>query len=67
MPQVNLNDSYRHSNYNGVESIAGFGDGLLVKDENRLTLSVGMRIFDYDKIKHQSEVLKYQKLATSSE
>jgi outer membrane protein TolC len=67
MPQVNLSDSYRHSNYSGVDSIAGFGDGLLIEDENRLTLSVGMRVFDYGKIKHQSEVLKYQKLATSSE
>jgi len=64
MPQVVVSDSYRHSTYGGVQS-GGF-EGLLVEEENRLNLSIGMRIFDNGKMKKDSEALRYQKLALES-
>lgn len=64
-PQVLISDSYRHSSY-GDEVDAGFGDGLLVENENRLNLSVGMRVFDNGKMQKESEALRYQKMALES-
>ena len=65
MPQVVISDSYRHSNYGDVFE-SGLGANLLVEDENRLNLSVGMRVFDNGKMKKDSEALRYQKMALES-
>ncbi|MBL0721455.1 MAG: TolC family protein [Sulfurovum sp.] len=65
MPQVVVSDTYHHSSYNGVKS-NGFGDELLIEDENRLNLSVNMRVFDNGKMEKDSEALRYQKLSLKS-
>ena len=65
MPQVVISDSYRRSTYGHVKE-SPFGDGLLIEEENRLNLTIGMRVFDNGKMKKDSEALRYQKMALES-
>ncbi len=65
MPQMVLSDNYHRSTYGDVAE-SPFGNGLLIEEENRLNLSVGMRVFDNGKMKKESEALRYQKMALQS-
>ncbi|MDQ7046822.1 MAG: TolC family protein [Sulfurovum sp.] len=68
MPQVNLSDTYRKSHFDDQVNLAGFsGDGFLVDHQNKLMLSVNMRLFDNNKMSKESEAVKYQKLSLLSE
>jgi outer membrane protein TolC len=67
-PQVNLSDTYNRSHYDDTVSIAGFsGDGFLIDNQNKLMISVNMRIFDNGKMDRESEAVKYQKMALLSQ
>ena len=63
-PQVNLSDSYNQSHYD--DTIAG-GDSFLIDNQNKLMISVNMRIFDNGKMDRESEAVKYKKLALQSQ
>ena len=68
MPQVNISDTYHASNFSDTVSMPGFGsDELLVDSQNKLMLSVNMRLFDNGRMKKQSEAVKYRKLSLQSE
>ena len=68
MPQVQLSDTYNKSNYDDTVSMPGFGsDELLVDSQNKLMLSVNMRLFDNGKMDKESEAVRYKKLALDSE
>ncbi|MEO1938074.1 MAG: TolC family protein [Sulfurimonas sp.] len=68
MPQVKLSDTYHKSHFDDLVSIPGVGgDGFLVDHQNKLMLSVNMRIFDNAKISKESEAVKYQKLSLLSQ
>jgi outer membrane protein TolC len=67
-PQVNLSDTYNRSHYDDTVSIPGFsGDGFLIDNQNKLMISVNMRIFDNGKMDRESEAVKYQKMALLSQ
>ncbi len=67
-PQVNISDTYNKSNFNDTVSMPGFeDDGLLLDHQNKVMLSVNMRLFDNGKMSKESEAVKYQKLALLSE
>ncbi len=66
-PQVTLSDTYRRSKFNDTKNMIGFDPSeMLLEEENKLSVNVGMRIFDNGKIKHDAESLKYQKMAAES-
>lgn len=68
MPQVSLSDTYNRSQFNDTVSMTDFGgDGLLLDHQNKLMISVNMRLFDNGKMAKQSEAVKYQKMALQSE
>ena len=67
LPQLLLEDSYSISNYNGVEPIAGFGGGgFLPENQNSLTLSAHMRLYDDGQLRKSREALQYQKMSLES-
>lgn len=67
-PQVNLSDSYHQSKFYDTVSVPGLSsEGLLLDHQNKLTLSVNMRLFDGGKTSRESEAVRYQKLALLSE
>jgi len=67
-PQVRVSDTYNKSHYDDTVSIGGLsGDGLLLDHQNKLMLSVNMRLFDNGKMSKESEAVRYQKLALMSE
>lgn len=65
-PQVTLSDTYNKSHYNDTVSITGF-DGLLLDHQNKLMVSVNMRLFDNGRMSKESESVKYQQMALLSE
>lgn len=68
MPQVNLSDTYQKSHYDDTISLPGLsGDSFFVDNQNRLMVSVNMRLFDKGKMSKESEAVKYQKLSLLSE
>jgi len=68
MPQVNMSDTYHKSHFDDLETIPGLGsDALLLDHQNKLGISVSMRLFDDGKMSKESEAVKYQKLALLSE
>lgn len=68
MPQVNLSDTYNRSQFNDTVTTTDFsGDGLLLDHQNKLMISVNMRLFDKGKMAKQSEAVKYQKMSLQSE
>lgn len=68
LPQVNLSDTYHRSHFDDQISEAGFsGDGFLVDHQNKLMVSVNMRLFDNGKMSKESEAVKYQKLSLLSQ
>jgi len=67
-PQVNLSDTYHKSHYDDTVSLAGLsGDGFLVDNQNKLMISVNMRLFDNGRMSKESEAVKYQKMALLSQ
>ena len=68
MPQVNLSDTYHRSHFDDLETAPGIsGDGFLIDHQNRLMVSVNMRLFDNGRISKESEAVKYQKLSLLSQ
>lgn len=65
-PQVTLSDTYNKSHFNDTVSITGF-DGLLLDHQNKLMVSVNMRLFDNGRMSKKSEAVKYQQMALLSE
>jgi len=68
MPQVNLSDTYHRSHFDDQVVFPGSsGDEFLIDRQNKLGVSVNMRIFDKGKMAKESEAVKYQKLALLSQ
>ena len=68
MPQVNLSDTYHQSHFDDFVSVPGLGgDEFLIDHQNKLTVSVNMRLFDNGKMAKESEAVKYKKLALLSQ
>jgi len=66
--QVNVSDTYHKSHFDDQISMSGFsGDGFLVDHQNKLMVSVNMRLFDNGKMSKESEAVKYQKLSLLSQ
>ncbi len=67
-PQINISDTYNRSHFDDTASMPGFeADGLLLDHQNKVMLSVNMRLFDNGRMSKESEAVKYQKLALLSE
>jgi len=67
-PQVQIADIYSRSHYDDVDAIPGFsGDSFLPDHQNKLILSVNMRLFDNGKMKKEQEAVQYQKLSLESQ
>lgn len=67
-PQVGISDTYNKSHFDDTVSMTGFeGDGLLLDHQNKVMISVNMRLFDNGKMAKESEAVRYQKLALLSE
>ena len=68
MPQVNLSDTYHRSNFDDMVTAPGIsGEGFLIDHQNRLMVSVNMRLFDNGRMTKESEAVKYQKLSLLSQ
>jgi len=68
MPQVNLSDTYHQAHFDDIIALPGAsGDEFLVDHQNKLGISVNMRIFDHGKMAKESEAVKYQKLSLLSQ
>lgn len=68
MPQITLSDTYNKSHFNDTVSMPGFGgDELLIDHQNKVMVSVSMRLFDKGKMSKESEAVKYQKLSLLSQ
>jgi len=67
-PQIQISDTYNRSHFDGTVSMGDLsGDGLLLDHQNKLMLSVNMRLFDNGRMSKESEAVKYQKMALLSE
>ncbi len=67
-PQISISDTYNKSHFDDTVSMGDLsGDGLLLDHQNKLMISVNMRLFDNGKMAKESEAVKYQKLALLSE
>ncbi len=67
MPQVDLSDTYHKSHFDDFVIVGGLGgDEFLMDHQNKLGVSVNMRIFDNGKMSKESEAVKYQKLSLLS-
>ena len=67
-PQIKLSDTYNKSHFDDTVSMPGFsGDGFLIDHQNKLMISVNMRLFDNGKMAKESEAVKYQKMALLSQ
>jgi len=68
LPQVNLSDTYHKSHFDDLVTVPGMsGDGFLIDHQNKLMVSVNMRLFDNGKMSKESEAVKYQKLSLLSQ
>jgi len=68
MPQVQLSDTYHKSHFDDLLSAPGMsGEGFLIDHQNKLMVSVNMRLFDKGKMSKESEAVKYQKLSLLSQ
>lgn len=67
-PQVNVSNTYHRSYYDDMVSVPGMNAGeFLVDHQNKLGVSVNMRVFDNGKMAKDSEAVRYQKLSLLSE
>jgi len=68
MPQVNLSDTYHKSHFDDLVTSPGIdGSGFLIDHQNKLMVSVNMRLFDKGRMSKESESVKYQKLSLLSQ
>jgi len=68
MPQVTLSDSYHQSHFDDLVTAPGVsGEAFLIDHQNKLSVSVNMRLFDNGKMSKESEAVKYQKMALLSQ
>jgi len=68
MPHVNLSDTYHKSHFDDLVTAPGIGgDEFLIDHQNKLMVSVNMRLFDKGKMSKESEAVKYQKLSLLSQ
>ncbi len=68
MPQVNLSDTYHKSHFDDLVTAPGIsGNEFLIDRQNKLMVSVNMRLFDNGKMSKESEAVKYQKLSLLSQ
>jgi len=68
MPQLRVEDQYSVSKYSDTAALPGVpSDGFLPENQNKLMLTVNMRLFDNAKMKKDKEAVMYQKLAIDSE
>lgn len=67
-PQIQISDTYNRSHFDDTVSMGDLsGDGLLLDHQNKLMISVNMRLFDNGRMSKESEAVKYQKMALLSE
>jgi len=66
LPHVNLSDQISGYHHNDTDAIPGL-TGILPDHQNRLMLSVNMRLFDHGKITKEQEVLRYRKLSLEAQ
>ncbi len=68
MPQVNLSDTYHKSHFDDFVAVPGLeGNEFLIDHQNKLMVSVNMRLFDKGKMEKESEAVRYQKLSLLSQ
>ncbi|MEO1938563.1 MAG: TolC family protein [Sulfurimonas sp.] len=68
LPQVNLSDTYHKSHFDDLVTAPGInGNEFLIDRQNKLMVSVNMRLFDNGKMSKESEAVKYQKLSLLSQ
>ena len=67
LPQVNLSDTYHSSHFDDLVPLPGGGDAFLIDHQNKVGVSVNMRLFDNGKMSKESEAVKYRKLALLSQ
>ncbi|MEA3491007.1 MAG: TolC family protein [Campylobacterota bacterium] len=68
LPQIRVENTYVKSDYNRVDTIPGFGgDGFLIDEQNRLTVSANMRIFDNGRMRKEREAVQYQKMSLDAQ
>ncbi|MEA1953897.1 MAG: TolC family protein [Campylobacterota bacterium] len=68
LPQVNISNTYHKSHFDDFVTSSGLsGDGFLVDHQNKLMVSVNMRLFDNGRMSRESEAVKYQKMALLSQ
>ena len=67
LPQVVIQDTYSKNQYGQVDSSSGFGSEILLDHQNKMNISINMRLFDYGQMKREHEALQYQKLALDAE
>ena len=65
-PQVNVSDTYMKANYDDLASIPNAGS-FLVDHQNKLMVSVNMRLFDNGTMSKQSEAVRLQEMALMGE
>lgn len=67
MPQVKFSDTYQKSHFSDMVSLPGFnGDGFLIDHQNKVSVSVNLRLFDKGRIKNEGESIRYKKLSILS-
>jgi outer membrane protein TolC len=68
LPQVNVSDTYHRSHFDDFMTAPGIsGSEFLIDHQNKLMVSVNMRLFDNGKMSKESEAVKYQKLSLLSQ
>jgi len=68
LPQVNLSDTYHRSHFDDLVTAPGInGNEFLIDHQNKLMVSVNMRVFDNGRMSKESEAVKYQKLSLLSQ
>jgi len=68
LPQLNVSDTYHKSHFDDLVTAPGINGGeFLIDHQNKLMVSVNMRLFDNGKMSKESEAVKYQKLSLLSQ
>jgi len=66
-PQVNLTGKYHASHYDDFVNVQGMDpEANLIDNQGNVGVSVSMRLFDNEKMKSDSEAIRYQKLSLMS-
>ncbi|WP_295417659.1 TolC family protein [Sulfurovum sp.] len=67
LPQISISDTYHKSHFDDLVPMVGGGDAFLIDHQNKLGVSINMRIFDNGKMAKESEAVKYKKMALLSQ